>query len=647
MIQEQSLAASTISLLNTQNINSIEEVYHLIISEKFNPHIESFTVEIQSDLVELFMEYIESSNDRVKILKMPIHLLAIYENMSQRIYNISMDAGFTNLYSLIEFGYRSKSYQKLRNCGQIANEEFLKIFKKYKDLYELSLTENKNTESDINEFFDTRFYSDLSLEALALNEPMSMRSYNVCKNAGLNTLGLILRFYRDNNESKFLFLRNSGYKTNKELVNICQKYENLMLLAKWSAIGVDSKLQISNFLAQLKIEVDYDIIIKNIGEPSGIPFFKILELLIDNKKIFKKNKEVEVFRNCFNFYLPNTNYTLQEIGNELGITRERVRQIRNDISKRIRHAFKVINHFPLNNLQEQYNISYREPYIFIDSEKVSEINSIERTKFSAYFITFILSIILNKSHLLFGDLDLVLSNRIFNKYCSEKNIYLISRQILSVFNLKKMLLFLKTELKVKRKKNVRYNFGVLLNKFAIKHITKSDDMINIIKLIIINDFSDVFDVDNEGIVYKRKIEKNTSDYVIEILEKSNIPLHYTEIYQNLISSGVKVKSVSSLHAMLTRNNQIFGLKGPGMFDLRSKGGFFGTIGDVAYQYLLQQGGPIHFKDVESLICQELTVSKHSIGTVLFNYNNENRFIRDKNGYVHLRSLPNSNGYSNI
>lgn len=65
----------------------------------------------------------------------------------------------------------------------------------------------------------------MTIEEIYRNEPLSMRSYHVCKNNGLETLEHIIEFYRE--KRSFDKLRNCGRKSDKELTGLVIKYENI------------------------------------------------------------------------------------------------------------------------------------------------------------------------------------------------------------------------------------------------------------------------------------------------------------------------------------------------------------------------------------------------------------------------------------
>ena len=65
---------------------------------------------------------------------------------------------------------------------------------------------------------------NISFEKFAANEDLSVRAYNVCYNASINTIQDLLNFYLK--KKTFKKIRNCGTNTNIELILICKKYLN-------------------------------------------------------------------------------------------------------------------------------------------------------------------------------------------------------------------------------------------------------------------------------------------------------------------------------------------------------------------------------------------------------------------------------------
>lgn len=638
IFQTGRLSAQTKMLCADYQLNNLEEVFNFILSN--DTLIENLGLEsdINNDLLVLFLDYVKYTENSNLLLKIPIHLLAINENMSQRTYHICMNAGFDNLNSLLTFRNNNPTFKKYRNCGQLSNDELEDICKKYNNLDIIYSNEDKSNEFKIDEVISNSPLDDISLDVLANIELMSVRSYNACIKADLTSLKLIMQFYYKHPMTQFLQIRNCGVKANDELVSICKKYERMLISSESSdSVEINYQTKISNFLGKIKLDFDYEYISQNIKQFSFIPLFKVLDLLILANNIFDKVKQVEIFRKCFNCYLPIVDYTLDEVGNSLDITRERVRQIRSFINRKMLYGFKFLDSVESTTFFDQYSIGSGQPFIFIDNERAAQINLNEQTNFTPNFIAFILSHLLRESHIRFGDLTIIFSNRIFRKDCFDKHFYLINRVIAEEYNFKKLHIYLKSIISEKHVEDVRISYDSLLKKFAKKDtLNYPNSIIDLINLIVNKDFGEVIDIDDNGLVIYKNAKKTFLYYIIDILQESYKPLHYTEIYHQMLKMGLNVSSAQSIHSLLNRENDIFGLKGAGVFDLRSKGGYFGSIGDVAEQLLKETGQPIHIKDLENFICNQLNVSKDSIRVVLFSYENEDRFIMSRDSFVKLK-----------
>ncbi|MFV5701854.1 sigma factor-like helix-turn-helix DNA-binding protein [Flavobacterium sp. XS2P12] len=89
----------------------------------------------------------------------------------------------------------------------------------------------------------------MTIDEIYKNENISVRSYNVCRYNGLETLKEIIEFYRENRS--FNKLRNCGKRSNEELTELYNKYKNI-------DFGFEA-----NF--QFKIENKFKIIISELS----------------------------------------------------------------------------------------------------------------------------------------------------------------------------------------------------------------------------------------------------------------------------------------------------------------------------------------------------------------------------------------------
>lgn len=573
--------------------------------------------------------------------------LSILEKLSQRTINVCNATGLKTLSEIFQFKIINSGFLRIRNCGAKSNEELIRICDKYLNFFirnsdngDFFVFENANPlsskEKQIEENVVT-LKENISLETLADIEGLSIRSYNVCKLADLSSLQSLLEYYYNHKRAGFLSIKHCGQKSNAELIKICLKYENTISSVN-KGIRIENQIfsPIDNFVSNLRLKgCDYHLIKNNISGLSYIPAFKVTNLLIDSNAIFRKEKLTQIFKLTFNCYLPLYDFTLEKVGKSVGLTRERVRQIRENIFKRLRYIFKFLHTNDFDTLFPKYIECLEKPIVLLNDEEINKLNKDEGTNFSHLFITYLLSIIYADHFVRIGDIRTLFGNDIFKKNYLFKHLFLVNRSIASDFQFEKFLRHLDIVIYERRCENEFISYTEIINRFKASESIDFESVICAIKTIIVNDFSPFIQAASDGILLLSNSKRTLVSLVQEILHNSYKPLHFTEIYKMLIENGGDVTSEQSVHSLLNREKDLFGLKGSGIFDLKAKGGLFGSIGDVAEQILRNRKKPIPMQELENLICSELIVSKDSIGVILFNYANENRFIKYRNGNVTL------------
>lgn len=63
----------------------------------------------------------------------------------------------------------------------------------------------------------------MTIDEIYKNKKLSVRSYNLCRNNGLDSMEKLLEYYSKNRS--FLYLRNCGRKSNEELIEVCKKFK--------------------------------------------------------------------------------------------------------------------------------------------------------------------------------------------------------------------------------------------------------------------------------------------------------------------------------------------------------------------------------------------------------------------------------------
>jgi hypothetical protein len=608
-------------------------IVNFFTSEAHFTDIEHLGKKVRKQIINSCINFLNQEKNGRPNFDISLKLLTVYENISLRAINICKDNGISTISEILEYRQVYKDFKSSRNCGVKTNDELLYLCEKYNNFYIIK----PDVVNEEDEEIQIELIDNIKLQALAKIEDMSCRSYNVCLDAGLTSLRLIIQHYHNNKKYGFLKCRNCGVTTNNELINICRKYENsIVSLKRGKQDFIDVFSPVDEFINSLRLDAKYYSEVKDIiSKPNKIPLFKIIDLLIEKKLLYKNENEIFIFKNIFNFYQNFHRTTLGEVGNQLDLTRERVRQIKEQIILKLPNKFNFLYKIPYQLLSNYDYISFRH-LVFISGEDASTINKIEGTNFSALFITYILSIVFDYKYATIGDFESLSINRIRGNKEFQMHLYLIDKDLNKDYDFNKYFSDLFWSINQKLQQDLFISFEEIISSYQLNQSINFEGTIDVIKSIIEIDFNKFIKVQIDGLILKSNSRKTFTLHIMEILQNSYKPLHYSEIYQQMIDSGINISSEQSLHSLLNRENEIFGLKGAGIFDLLSKGGYFGSIGDVAEQMLIDTGNPIYIKDLENIICNELIVSKDSIRTVLFSYENENRFILSRDGYVKLR-----------
>src|SRR5690606_26211322 len=104
----------------------------------------------------------------------------------------------------------------------------------------------------------------------------------------------------------------------------------------------------------------------------SLSIFKLVDFLIGSNAVFEKNQNI-IFQKAFKVYLNQTELTLDEIAEELNLSRERVRQIRKSILEDLFANLQFVRNIE-DDLFQKYKIDINQNFIFIDDDLTVVIN---------------------------------------------------------------------------------------------------------------------------------------------------------------------------------------------------------------------------------------------------------------------------------
>lgn len=284
--------------------------------------------------------------------------------------------------------------------------------------------------------------------------------------------------------------------------------------------------------------------------------------------------------------------TLEEIGRELGITRERVRQIE-------KNAIRKLTEYMSTEIRGQEILTTFETKIKRDGGVVSKsrlfellVGSESASNKLKYMICFLAT--LNTK---IGSINE--TNDLKPGYYFELKLNIINDTI------KQAISILDTEKKPLEEK-------VFLHKIEKHELGLKDEQV--IAIISLSKKILRTDLGHLGLSHWREINpKSIRDKTYYVLRKFNKPLHFTDISKHIETLDENKKSVTkqAVHNELIRDER-FVLIGRGIYALSEWGYNAGVVEDVIEEVLVSAGKPMHKDDIISEVKKRRMVKETTI-----------------------------------
>jgi len=532
-------------------------------------------------------------------------------NMSVRSYNICKGNKLDTVIELKEYFYEHKSFYKLRNCGRRTNEELLEICNEPCDIsyevnhevnYEANFEEEKIAEP-LNPLIKiisllSRTQKDVINSFILVNtNSLTVRNQNAIqfflkddlkiKNFANNIL--LFKNFQINK------IKNVGRGSIPELENYIQGIISFLIKVSENENEKQLISLKNNFLIQSTYSVSK--IPKEILESESI--FRLINFLIDQNALFDKN-QTKILQKTFNIYQDSKELTLDEIADEMGLTRERVRQIRVKFSVELLDKLLFMQNFN-DDLFQKYNIDVEQNFIDVNEELVEIINNYNETNFSNKFITYLLYAYLLNKFSLVGNQDDVF----FPKHFSTRNrhnwinFYLVKKQLVTSFDFISFTDDISRRIDEKIEETYNFNFKSYISKFLINNNIEILDLAFPIAEKIVNDEFELYLDLEENIIFKRNTNKQAYEYTYEALDQLGKPSKVKEIFKKVIELHPNYDTeIGKIRVSMKRKNGFVPIGRKSVFGLKKwedeldnfKGG---TIRDIVAEYLSQSTTPTH------------------------------------------------------
>ncbi|REL33805.1 hypothetical protein DYD21_10390 [Rhodohalobacter sp. SW132] len=551
----------------------------------------------------------------------------IQSNLSKRTLNIFLKEGFESIYDLLDYYKKHGDFLSINRCGKKSNRELIELCEKYipKGINHVS---NKIEEVEpLSPAFERLFI----LQFKVLFKRLSTEAKDFVR----SKIGVNYQFNDIITElSKTKFDEQEIKKTTlNEISTLVLDYTSkLDKLHEFSSSkeverevfksifhGINIKdAELEHLFDEIKRDYDY------------YPIFKIADHVIRSGNIFK-NHEDYIFEHYLKYFKKEKyKNTLEEVGSELGLTPERVRQIRNGLLKKFSNQFHFISILSFFvDADQAYGIDGGKSYIYLTDQIVENINRKEKTNFSKLFMSKVFIALTGEKFMLSGyemNYHTTLQKR---KRLSLKEPYLISKELDNYFDLKAFV----NDIEKRHEDGIRDTYTLNLKTYISRFceefdLEKLNALEGLCKIIVFNEFDMIVNHRAE-LVFERNKKKHFYELALEAIEKmgfnkngyhiSQISNKISELYPDIDYAS----NINSLRSAINNHKSIFIYFGrTSTYGLKSWEEKFdnvkgGTIRDIVQEFLLDRDSPQHI-------------------SVILNYVNQFRDTEEDNIIVNLK-----------
>lgn len=533
---------------------------------------------------------------------MQISELLENNRISLRTYNVCMEQRWFSSEDIRNYYNKNKNFEGIKNCGKRSAEELMRISS-------LDFLEKVKEEDLLNKQLLASFKKLTPPQKEIIESYIKMLTANLSPRLK-NTLdlyfiqGISLQafelFYMKAQE-KAIKIKGIGRRNILDLENYFDKI-------KYFIVEV-SKVENSE-----KVLLFKDLCVdKNIYPLNDIPvmvtrlgFFKVVDYLLTTPILFDESK-IKLFSKAFKFYRHTTGLKLREIGKQMNITHERVRQIRNQTICDLFKRLPIVRAFD-DKLLVQNHIQTSGDIIFLTPEQVAVINQKSHTDFTDGFVHFILCIYLDKYQLV-GNLSDVLFPHFSKKKNRHnwKNIYLVTKDIHPYLDWETLVLDICSLLEKKTAKQYEISLREKIAPYLAATPYLLDRVSKVVALILRQEFD--LQIKGDTLTIPRNTYKQINEYAYEALEALGTPSYVKEIAEkvkelypktNFTYAGIRSSLKREYGFVPIGRSSNFGLKKWENTVENFKGG---TIRDITKEFLLQQKEPQTLEQITSYLLQ--------------------------------------------
>ena len=561
--------------------------------------------------------------------------------MSVRAYNICMENHLNTLGELIEYKEKYSDFYRLNKCGRKTNDELTILANKEVAIYSF----NNDIEDEVNSKLTGWNCISDSVDSLVKKDRDSINDFIkfVLSSISSRSQKYIIEYYNQDlrvktivSESR-LIDNNSNIKVGSKYFKDIEFFYDQVLKNITLDRSVRESLieQLLEVLVYSSREINKDDLSLDVDGYSGL---QIIDFLIREGIVFGERSDIVL--ECLNIYDNFKERTLEEVGNDFGLTRERIRQLRFKGLLRLDEVLKGMRDIFSREIYSGWDSNDKD-ILELTNNTIESVNHKHNVSFSKEFIAYLYSIC-SKNKVLIPE---VTSEHLANIQGKEGNIfgsfYLLDKDVSNKLDFVSLI----DEIKILSKSRIeedyyldfdnflnRYlNGGEELDEFLIRN---SEDLIMKESGVFINEFNEL--------EFKRNTSKTVPDYAYEILKEIGEPSKIDVIYNLLLEKYPDFdRSENTFRGCFNADSRFVPLGRRSIWGLKEweheRDDFLGgTMLEMTEDILKNSDLPLHISDISEKISRYRDVD---CGNLMSNlkFNNQRGFVFFKKQYVGLDS----------
>ena len=575
---------------------------------------------------------------------MTIEEIYYSEDISVRSSNVCNDNDLKDLTAILKHYREYRTFDNLRNCGRKSNKELIALCVKYMDydssqIVEPSLPE-KQLITTITNF--TRTQREIVNSFIEINSNnLSNRSKNAITsflNGNLKIRNISERILT-NDRFNFQDIKNVGTKTVTEL----KSFIDFIIEFIEKVAEVENENDLVALRNRFFIEKTFSISSIPIEILESQSIFSLVDFLISKDVIFEKNESI-IFQKAFKIFDNQPELTLDEIAEEINISRERVRQIRKGILENLFNSLQFVRNIE-DDLYQKYGMEQNLHFINVDDELNNLINQVNNTNFSIEFNTIIIYSYISEQFDLVGNIDDVLQPKYFNsrdRHNWEK-FYLVKNNVTSFFNFNDFANDLDKRLNDRIEESYNFNIKSYLLGFSTSTNLEELNIVSLIAENILNNEFGIYIDTDDNIRFTRNSQKQAYEYAYEALKLLGKPSKVNEITRKVEELHPDYETNDEkLRVSMKRQNGFVPIGRRSIFGLLEwenelenfKGG---TIRQIVAEYLNNNSSPKNYAVITSYVLQFRPKTNEYSIIQNIKLDESKTFIFFKNSFVGLSS----------